>query len=138
MIARKKITLLTNFRKAKHNFRKLGTDSTRENEIPLSNLVKHIPGFTRNNLSSRLSYHACPLRVMPHIENSIQFLNLHSTRGGETVGVRGKATTVVRADVLWMEHMSFEQCLKKLGLFSQLRKTPLDNVIPACKYLEGG
>lgn len=69
MIARKKITLLSNFRKAKLNFRKLGTDSTRENEIPLINLVKHIPGFTRRNLSSRLSCHACPLGVKPHIEN---------------------------------------------------------------------
>lgn len=99
------VTLLSNFGKARHSFRKLRTDSTRENWIPLGNLVKHIPGFTRRNLSSRLSYHACPLRVKPHVENSIPFWSLHFTRCEEIVGVQGRATTVVRgldrAHVLW-------------------------------------
>ena len=72
--------------------------------------------------------------VKPHLEYSIQFGSLQFTRCVEKlVRVNGRATAVVGG----LEHISCEEWLKELGLFSQMRSTPMENVIAACKYLKG-
>lgn len=69
-----------------------------------------------------------------HLEHSIQFWSLQFITCVEKLErAQGKVTTVLRG----LENMSCEEQLGELGLFSRIRRTPMENTKAACKYAKG-
>ncbi|KAK4810725.1 hypothetical protein QYF61_007699 [Mycteria americana] len=71
--------------------------------------------------------------MRPHLKYCAQFWDPHFERYVEKlVRVQERATKIVRG----LKHMFCEEWLRGLGLFSLVKRTLMENVIAACKYLK--
>lgn len=72
----------------------------------------------------------CMELMKPHLEYFVEFWRLQFTRCvDKLVRLQERTTTVVGG----LEHMSCEEWLKELGLFSEVSRTAMENVIAVCK-----
>ncbi|KFQ82973.1 hypothetical protein N335_05546, partial [Phaethon lepturus] len=102
----------------------------------ISQKAHHLLGFIQSSVASRLREMILPLcsaLVRPHREFCVQLWSPQHRKGMDLLEqVQRRATKMVRA----MEHLSYEDRLRELGLFSLEKRRLWGHLIAAFQYLK--